>query len=97
MSDVGAHMKSQRVRLVPGGRSADETTLRSRVADDATLRGRVQRIISVLTAIEAGELLADLPNCPIAQANHLAAVDLLAMAGEEAQLLAADLDLRDAG
>lgn len=79
-------MKPEPIRLV-----------RNLAAEDSTLRTRVQRIISVLTAIEAGELLADLPSCPIAQANHLAAVDLLAMAGEEAQRLAADLDLRDAG
>jgi hypothetical protein len=83
------------IRLIP--ERGPGSAANDRGADDATLRGRVQRIISVFAAIEAGELLAVLPDSPADRTNHLAAVDLLAMAEAEALQLAADLDLRDAG
>jgi hypothetical protein len=58
-------------------------------ADD--LRGRLKRMASILKAIEAGELLSALPGSPAACANHLAAVDLLTILGEELNALTAEL------
>jgi len=55
------------------------------------VRVRLQRIASILAAIEAGELLAALPSAPAARANHQTGVDLLALAGEQVNALACDL------
>ncbi len=85
-------MNAEAIRLIPRESVADPEG-----EGDAALSARAHRIVSILTAIEAGELLSELPDCPLAQANHLAAVDLLAIAGEQAQLLMAALDLREAG
>jgi len=52
---------------------------------------RADRCLSLLRAIDSGELLAALPDCPIALANHLTALNLLTMLESEIELLRADL------
>jgi len=50
---------------------------------------RLKRMSSLLSAIDAGELLSGLPECPAARANHAVALDLLAVLQEELQALSA--------
>ena len=45
----------------------------------ADLRERMQRLVTLFSAIEAGELLAALPECPVARENHRIALHLLSM------------------
>jgi hypothetical protein len=85
-------MKAEAIRLVPRHAAAGS----DQALDDTVLCARAHRIVSLLAAIDAGELLSELPACPVAQSNHLAAVDLLAIAAEEARLLMTELDQRDA-
>jgi hypothetical protein len=56
------------------------------------VRLRLRRLSSILTAIDAGELLSALPNAPADQTRHQAAVNLLAMLSEELETLISDLD-----
>ena len=53
---------------------------------------RLKRMGSILTAIDAGEMLSGLPQCPAARANHAAALDLLALLHEEVQVLSAQFE-----
>lgn len=48
---------------------------------------RLKRMASILTAIEAGELLSGLPECPAARANHAVALDLLSILDAEVRSL----------
>lgn len=52
---------------------------------------RLQRVAALFDAIEAGELLAALPDSTEDLANHNAAVRLLAMAEIEIKMLCSDL------
>ena len=47
------------------------------------MRSRLGGVLAVLRAIEAGELLAALPECAVARAQHQTALDLLALAERE--------------
>jgi hypothetical protein len=56
------------------------------------IHARLRRMASILKAIEAGELLAALPPCPLAQENHMVALDLLATLEVEINTLADELE-----
>jgi len=43
------------------------------------VRSRLESMASIFHAIEAGELLVALPDCPLARANHTTALKLLAL------------------
>lgn len=53
---------------------------------------RLRRMSSILTAIEAGELLASPPQDAAARANHAAAIDLLALLHDEVRTLDAQFE-----
>lgn len=53
---------------------------------------RLKRMGSILTAIDAGELLSHPPECPAARVNHAAALDLLALLHDEVQVLSAQFE-----
>jgi hypothetical protein len=55
-------------------------------------RGRLREIDAILTAIDQGELLAELPAGPGSRARHQAAVSLLAVMQRELRSLILDLD-----
>ena len=46
-------------------------------------RRRIESILAVFRAIDAGELLAALPECEIARSQHIAALRLLSLAERE--------------
>lgn len=48
------------------------------------IRRRLESVIAVFEQIESEELLAALPDCPLARQNHLAALSLFS--GVEAEL-----------
>lgn len=72
-------MKGQVIQLSPR-----ELALRQGV------RQRIEGVIAVFEQIESEELLAALPECPLARRNHLAALDLLACVETELRDLLAD-------
>jgi hypothetical protein len=47
------------------------------------LAARLEDILALLHAIDAGELLAALPECEVARSHHQAALSLLAIAERE--------------
>lgn len=51
------------------------------------LRQQIAEILAMLRAIEAGELLAALPECEQARANHQTALKMLAVAERDLVLL----------
>lgn len=55
------------------------------------MRSRLRRMGSIITVIETAELLSALPVCQVARANHLEALDLLAILGDEIQSLTEQL------
>ena len=55
-------------------------------------RSRLLKITQLLHAIDAGELLAAFPDCPIAFEDHKAALKLLAIIEMEAQAAYSELD-----
>jgi hypothetical protein len=57
----------------------------------ALSRSRLRRMGSIITVIENTELLSALPVCQVARANHLEALDLLAILGDEIQSLTEQL------
>lgn len=57
----------------------------------AAARARLDSLSSIFRAIEEGELLAALPDCPLARANHLAALNLLSLAEMELRYLYLEL------
>ena len=59
-------------------------------ADD--IAARLKRMASILTAIDAGELLSGLPECPAERANHAVALDLLGILEAEIQALSAEFE-----
>lgn len=77
--------------------SAEVVRLSRRSAiPEKAIRLRLEHVISVFRAIEAGNLLAALPDCPLAQKDHRAAMSLLAMAESELLILHEELtDLED--
>jgi hypothetical protein len=44
---------------------------------------KVEKALAILLAIEAGEMLAALPDCPVARNHHLSALTLLKLAQHE--------------
>jgi hypothetical protein len=59
------------------------------------LGGRLERLIAIFSAIDAGEMLAALPECEIARKHHVAALHLLAIAESELHCLRNDITLQD--
>lgn len=57
------------------------------------MRARVDTISAIFHAIEAGELLAALPECEVAQLQHRTALTLLATAERELALLQSELQV----
>ena len=55
------------------------------------LCARLDNFASILRAIHVGELLDALPDCTIAQSNHLAALNLLAMLERDIERLRNEL------
>jgi hypothetical protein len=55
------------------------------------VRDRLEQIASIFAAIEAGELLAALPECAFAKEDHKAALKLLAFVEVEINALCAEL------
>lgn len=53
---------------------------------------RLKRMVSLMTAIDAGDLLSGLPECPGARANHAVALDLLAILQTELEALNEEFD-----
>lgn len=51
------------------------------------IRRRLEQVIAVFEQIESEELLAALPECPLARQNHLAALDLFAEVEAELRCL----------
>lgn len=47
------------------------------------LAPKLDCVLSIFHAIDSGELLAALPDCPVARAQHLAALNLLRLAEQE--------------
>lgn len=66
--------------------------LRGRVLTPGGLKARLRRVSTILGVIEAGELLAALPMCPIARSNHLAALDLIAILEDEVAAACQELE-----
>jgi hypothetical protein len=58
---------------------------------DAAPSQRVARVLALLRAIDSGELLSALPDCPIAQFNHQTAQTMLAAAEIELSRLRDEL------
>jgi hypothetical protein len=58
----------------------------------AEFRERLERMAAIFTAIEAGELLSALPDCPFARDNHRAAVNLLSIVEIELHRLCDELE-----
>ncbi|MDP3512691.1 MAG: hypothetical protein U1D69_05820 [Polynucleobacter sp.] len=52
-------------------------------ANSNAIRQRVETLISIFHAIDAGELLAALPECEISRGQHRAALNLIALAERE--------------
>lgn len=63
----------------------------ARVRRPPDVRTRLGRLAALLQAIDAGELFAALPDCPLARRNHLTALNLLALAEAEISALCAEL------
>ena len=61
-----------------------------RVSAGGDIRMRLGRVVSILKAIDAGELLAAFPECAIARRNHLTALDLLSIVEAEVDILYAE-------
>lgn len=57
-----------------------------RSPNNCEVRARLESICALFKAIEAGELLSALPECPLARENHRTATTLIAYA--EAELYA---------
>ena len=55
------------------------------------VRQRLEDIIAIFEAIDAEELLAALPGCPIARQNHLTALNLFLDAEMELRLLCSEM------
>jgi hypothetical protein len=55
--------------------------------DRAGLSSRLQWLVGIFETIDSRELLAALPDCPLARESHLAALDLLATAEAELRRL----------
>jgi hypothetical protein len=53
---------------------------------------RLKRMVSIMTAIDAGDLLSGLPECPAARANHAVALDLMAILQAELSSLNDEFD-----
>lgn len=53
----------------------------------ADARRRLRRMGSLLAAIEDGDLLAALPECAMARADHVVALDLLSLLRDELDAL----------
>ena len=56
---------------------------------------RLEGLVAVFRAIEAGELLAGLPPCELAEENHRSATKLLAIVERELVALARELRNRN--
>lgn len=52
------------------------------------VRGRLTEVLAIFRAIEAGELLAALPDCEYARTQHRTAIALLAIAERQISQLA---------
>jgi hypothetical protein len=55
------------------------------------VRTRLEGMASIFHAIDAAELLDALPECPLARANHTAALNLLSIIRSELNALCHDL------
>jgi hypothetical protein len=51
----------------------------------------LEKVTTIFAAIDAGELLAALPDCPVAQKNHTTALNLLSIVEGEIRCLCAEL------
>lgn len=56
------------------------------IGNVADFKARVERMTSIFRAIEAGGMLAAVPDCPVASDDHRAALTLLSIV--ESELLA---------
>ena len=56
------------------------------------LRDRMEKLAAIFTAIDAGELLAALPECPVARDNHRTALNLLSIIEVEIRCMCAELE-----
>jgi len=56
-----------------------------------SMAARLENLASIFRAIDAGELLAALPDCPIARGNHNAALKLLGLVEAEILILCDEL------
>lgn len=63
----------------------------SRARRPLNVRTRIARVAALMQAIDAGELFAALPDCPVARRNHLTALSLLAIAETEISALSIEL------
>jgi hypothetical protein len=61
------------------------------VADPSDILPRLEGVAAIFEAIESAELLAALPDCEVAQAQHRTAVSLLALAQRELLSICRDL------
>jgi hypothetical protein len=61
------------------------------VSDSLTCHERLARMSALIAAIDAGELLSALPECPVARADHVAALSLLSMLELDIHALRAEL------
>jgi len=76
-----------------GGMSADVVSLPiNRSLGETDVQERLRRVSAIFFAIDAGDLLAALPECAIARAHHAAALSLLAMAEVEIHAIEAQLE-----
>lgn len=57
--------------------------LRTLPQDRLGVRHRIEAVLSLFRAIDAGELLAALPDCDFAKEQHCTALRLLALAEQE--------------
>ena len=55
------------------------------------VQARLKRLLSIFHVIESGELLAALPDCPLARSKHSAALNLLAIVEIELNSLCDEL------
>lgn len=59
------------------------------------LKGRLESLVAIFSTINAGEMLAALPDCEIAQEQHVSALRLLAIAEGELLCLCEDVSRYD--
>ncbi len=57
----------------------------------SSVKVRLESMAAIFRAIEAGELLAALPDCPLARDNHNAALNLLGLVESEVNALCVEL------